>query len=413
MLKIVSPAPTNSEIGIPLEKKESTIRAKMKKMSEDEIEKMTLFYKRDTYPFIKIEEYFKILEMEFEKKEFEEIKNNTLTSIEKKEIVGTYYTDGNNTKNLFITPVNNKLKEIKELYEENNIKMPITISIGNHKGGANKSTTVVNLASSLAYFGYKVLIADVDTQGNASASFGIFEGDYNYTIVDLITMSTDIDIKEKVKNSIINIDLSNKFENGVLGKIDLIPNNASMSEKFEDLPTMSRNLGTIENTLDRILSLVKDEYDFVLIDLPPRTDVILRTAMIASDYFIISLNPQPFAKMGMPNILNPIRKYEPIYKQEKGKDFKILGGVVGFYEKGVTVQDVIYNQMKKDIIECTKDTSSLFDTIIPKSTQIQEAQQGSGAILFYQPSHKATRCFFDLTIEILERILVDKMSEVN
>ena len=69
--------------------------------------------------------------------------------------------------------------------------------------------------------------------------------------------------------------------------------------------------------------------------------------------------------------------------------------------------------MKKDIIECTKDTSSLFDTIIPKSTQIQEAQQGSGAILFYQPSHKATRCFFDLTIEILERILVDKMSEVN
>ena len=127
----------------------SAIDAK-KTPTEDEIEKMTLFYKRDTYPFIKIEEYFKILEMEFEKKEFEEIKNNTLTSIEKKEIVGTYYTDGNNTKNLFITPVNNKIKEIKELYEENNIKMPITISIGNHKGGANKSTTVVNLASSLA-----------------------------------------------------------------------------------------------------------------------------------------------------------------------------------------------------------------------------------------------------------------------
>lgn len=413
MLKIVSPTPTNSEIGASLEKTEGAIRAMKKEMSEEEIEKMNLSYKKDTYPFVKIEEYFKILEMDFGKEESENIKKQILESIEKKEIIGTYYTDGNNTKNLFITPVSNRLKDIKELYTENNIKMPITISIGNHKGGANKSTTVVNLASSLAYFGYRVLIADVDTQGNASASFGIFEGDYNYTIVDLITMSTDTDIKEKVKSSIINIDLSDKFENGILGKIDLIANNASMSEKFEDLPTMSRNLGTIENTLDRILSLVKNEYDFILIDLPPRTDVILRTAMIASDYFIISLNPQPFAKMGMPNILNPIRKYEPIYRQEKGKDFKILGGVVGFYERGVTVQDVIYTQMKKDIIECTKDTSSLFDTIIPKSTQIQEAQQGSGSILFYQPSHKATRCFFDLALEILERILVDKMSEVN
>lgn len=411
MLKIVSPTPTNGEIGTSLGKTEGSIRATKKELSDDDIERMNLNYKKEFYPFVKEEEYLKIMEYDLEKNEFQKEKEKLQQMIEKGEIIGTYYTDGNNTRNLFLSPICNRVQQIKELYNENNIKMPMTISIGNHKGGANKSTTVVNLASSLAYFGYKVLIADVDTQGNASASFGIFEGDYNYTIVDLITMSTDSDIKEKIESSIINIDLSDKFENGILGKIDLIANNASMSEKFEDLPTMSRNLGTIENTLDRILSFIKDRYDFILIDLPPRTDVILRTAMIASDYFIISLNPQPFAKMGMPNILNPIKKYEPIYKQEKGKDFKILGGVVGFYEKGVTVQDVIYNQMKKDIIECTKDTSSLFDTIIPKSTQIQEAQQGSGSILFYQPSHKVTRCFFDLTLEILERILIDKMSE--
>lgn len=411
MLKIVSPTPTNGEIGTSLGKTEGNIRAIKKELSDEEIERMNLNYKKDYYPFVKEEEYLKIMECDLNKDEFQREKENLQIMIERGEVIGTHYTDGNNVRNLYISPIHNRVQQIKELYDENNIKMPMTISIGNHKGGANKSTTVVNLASSLAYFGYKVLVADVDTQGNASASFGIFEGDYNYTIVDLITMSTDDDIKDKIDSSIINIDLSDKFENGILGKIDLIANNASMSEKFEDLPTMSRNLGTIENTLDRILSFVKDRYDFILIDLPPRTDVILRTAMIASDYFIISLNPQPFAKMGMPNILNPIKKYEPIYKQEKGKAFKILGGVVGFYEKGVTVQDVIYNQMKKDIIECTKDTSSLFDTIIPKSTQIQEAQQGSGSILFYQPSHKVTRCFFDLTLEILERILIDKMSE--
>jgi cellulose biosynthesis protein BcsQ len=226
-------------------------------------------------------------------------------------------------------------------------------------------------------------------------------------------MSSDNDIEEKVKKSIIHIDISNKFENGILGKLDLIANHATMSEKVEDLPIMTRNLGTIENTLDRVLSHVKSDYDFILIDLPPRTDVILRTAMMASDYFIISLNPQPFAKMGMPNILNPIKKYEHIYKQEKGKNFKILGGIVGFYEKGITVQDIIYEQMKNDILECTKDTSSLFNATIPKSTIIQESQQGDGAILFSQPSSKIVRNYFDLTLEILERVLINEMSEDN
>ena len=184
-----------------------------------------------------------------------------------------------------------------------------------------------------------------------------------------------------------------------------------MSEKVEDLPTMARTLGTIENTLDRVLSHIKKDYDFIIIDLPPRTDVILRAAMIASDYFIISLNAQPFARLGMPNILNPIKKYEQVYKQEKGRDFKILGGIVGSYEKGITIQDINYEQMKNDILDCTNETSSLFNTTIPKSTIVQESQQGDGAVLLTMPCNKIVRNFFDLALEILERILIEQMCE--
>lgn len=416
MLKITSPTPTNAELGKSIGKTEGAIRAIKKQLSDAEIERMNLDYKKENYPFIKIEEYLELDSEDQLSFENENIDTNTKKDLleklcDEKKIFSAYYTDGNNLKTLYIPPILKQVNELKDLYKENNIQMPITISIGNHKGGASKTTNLTNIAASLAFFGYKVLLVDADTQGNASACFGVFEGDYTYTLIDLITMSANKDIKEKINEAIINIDLSNKFENEILGKIDLIANNASMSEKFEDLPTMSRNLGTIENTLDRLLSHIKDDYDFILIDLPPRTDIVLRMAMMASDYFIISLNPQPFAKIGMPNILNPIKKYEYIYRQEKGKDFKILGGIVSLYEKGVTVQDIIYNQMKQDILECTDDKSSLFDTTIPKNTQIQEAQQGSGAILFYQPSHKVTRVFFDLTIEILERILIDKMSE--
>ena len=413
MLKFTSPTPTNSEIAKSVNKTEGSIRAH-KKQHPEEIENINLKYKNSNYPFIKVEEYINFNNLELYEddnlKDIEKESNKLTELILNKNIPGTIYKDGNNVSFTYIPPISKEIETIKNIFNENNIKKPISISIGNHKGGANKTTNTTNIAASLAYFGYKVLIVDFDPQGNASGSFGIYENDYEYTIIDLITMSSQPDIKDIIKKSVININLENKFSNDILGKLDILPNNASMSEKVEDLPTMARNLGTIENTLDRVLNYIKDDYDFILIDLPPRTDVILRTAMIASDYFIISLNAQPFARLGMPNILNPIRKYENIYKQEKGKDFVILGGIVGFYEKGVTIQDINYEQMKEDIIECTKETSSLFNTTIPKSTIIQESQQGAGAVLFTSPTNKIVRNFFDLTLEILERIIINKMT---
>ena len=413
MLKFTSPTPTNSEIAKSVNKTEGSIRAH-KKQHPEEIENINLKYKNSNYPFIKVEEYINFNNLELYEddnlKDIEKESNKLTELILNKNIPGTIYKDGNNVSFTYIPPISKEIETIKNIFNENNIKKPISISIGNHKGGANKTTNTTNIAASLAYFGYKVLIVDFDPQGNASGSFGIYENDYEYTIIDLITMSSQPDIKDIIKKSVININLENKFTNDILGKLDILPNNGSMSEKVEDLPTMARNLGTIENTLDRVLNYIKDDYDFILIDLPPRTDVILRTAMIASDYFIISLNAQPFARLGMPNILNPIRKYENIYKQEKGKDFVILGGIVGFYEKGVTIQDINYEQMKEDIIECTKETSSLFNTTIPKSTIIQESQQGEGAVLFTSPTNKIVRNFFDLTLEILERIIINKMT---
>ena len=413
MLKFTSPTPTNSEIAKSVNKTEGSIRAH-KKQHPEEIENINLKYKNSNYPFIKVEEYINFNNLELYEddnlKDIEKESNKLTELILNKNIPGTIYKDGNNVSFTYIPPISKEIETIKNIFNENNIKKPISISIGNHKGGANKTTNTTNIAASLAYFVYKVLIVDFYPQGNASGSFGIYENDYEYTIIDLITMSSQPDIKDIIKKSVININLENKFSNDILGKLDILPNNASMSEKVEDLPTMARNLGTIENTLDRVLNYIKDDYDFILIDLPPRTDVILRTAMIASDYFIISLNAQPFARLGMPNILNPIRKYENIYKQEKGKDFVILGGIVGFYEKGVTIQDINYEQMKEDIIECTKETSSLFNTTIPKSTIIQESQQGEGAVLFTSPTNKIVRNFFDLTLEILERIIINKMT---
>lgn len=407
MLKFSSPSPTNAELGKSMGKTEGAIRA-YKKQKPEEIESLNLTYKIENYPFVKVEEFVNAKNQEKTKEEKEQIAKDLIEKIIKKELAGTAYTDGNNQTSYYIPPIIEEVEEIKNLFKENSVKFPITLSIGNHKGGANKTTNTTNIASSLAYFGFKVLIVDFDPQGNASGSFGIYENDYKNTIIDLIARSNE-NIENEVKESIINIDLSGKFKDSIMGKIDIIANNAAMSEKVEDLPTMSRYLGTVENTLERVLGYIKSDYDFILIDLPPRTDLILRIAMMSSDYFVISLNAQPFAKMGMPNILNPIRKFENIYKQERNKEFNILGGVVGCYEKGVTIQDVNYQQMKDDIVTCTNEASSLFATTIPKSTVVQTSQQGDGAVLFTNPTNKVVRNFFDLTLEILERIIINEI----
>lgn len=419
MLKFSSSMPSKIEIARSMGKTEGAIRALFKQLNDEEIEKHHLEYKKEKYPFLKIEEYLKIKNMDntnYSPDELQEDVNNLTKKISSKNFTGSFYTDGNGISNVFIPTMASEIQDIKELFEENQIKMPITISIGNHKGGVGKTTNLTNIATSMAYFGFKVLIVDFDPQGNASASFGIFTnegGNYKKeTIIDLINANLDDNIEKKVREAIINIDLSDKFENGILGKVDLISNNAEKSELVERLPMMSGNLGTIENTLNRILSYIKDDYDFILIDLPPRADFILRTAIMASDYFIISLIPKEFAKIGMQHILNPIKKYEQIYKIEKKKDFKILGAIVGDYKKGITAQDTIYNQIQKDIEAGTKGECSIFNTFIPNNKIIDEVNTlGSGGVIFYEPCNQVTRSYMNLTLEVLERILINEVSQ--
>lgn len=403
MLKFTSTTPSNGELGKIIERTEGIIRG-IKKKDAERYNKLVLDYKMKYNPFVKLDEYESYLRNnnEYDEEEFKKFKK----VIKSNKIPHTIYIDGRGNKNKYIPTIIEPYMQLKDILNDLS-PYPITFAIGNHKGGATKTTTTTNIASALAYLGFKVLIVDFDHQGNTSGSFGLYADNYEHTIIDLIEQCNEKNIEELVRKAIINIELSDKFQDGIMGKLDVIPNNATMSEKVEDLPTMSRKLGTIENTLETVLSYVKNDYDFIFIDLPPRTDIILRAAMMASDYFILSLNPQPFAKMGVPYILNPIEKFRNVYKKEKGKDYKILGGIVGFYEKGITVQDINYEQIKNDIIDCTNGETSLFETYIPKNTYIQESQQGDGALLFNNPTEKTVKNIFDISIELLERVTIN------
>ena len=221
------------------------------------------------------------------------------------------------------------LKDTIELIEAKKELAPecIVISIGNHKGGVLKTTNTQNISATLAFYGYKVLLIDADPQGNATKGFGIFQNQYdlveNNTIQLMLNIKedlSDVEFEQNIRDSIVNIQRPE-----IIGRLDILPNDPKMIDKIRYLD----DLANTEDSLEYILSFIKDEYDFIIIDTPPRTDTILRTCLMASDYFIISLKPEPYSSIGVPDVFAPIKAISRSYRMRKNKDLFVLGGIVG------------------------------------------------------------------------------------
>jgi chromosome partitioning protein len=282
-----------------------------------------------------------------------------------------------------------------------------TIAIGNHKGGVSKTTNSLNIASTLSFFGYKVLLVDIDPQANATKAFGLFADTYNSinenNIIELLTdtISTDEELYDKTKKSIINIQRPY-----IIGKLDIIPNSPTEIDKSEHL----RDITSIDTALDDILEYVRDEYDFIIIDTPPRTGTILNISLMASDYFIVALHPEPFASLGVADIISPVNKIQRAYQKRKNTYLHILGAIVAKVGKSTThIAQIIQN--RETLLELTNHTATIFDTFISQSEKVGESQYGDGAMIFTDFKHKVSLEYIQLTFEIVDKILQNRLQQ--
>ena len=248
------------------------------------------------------------------------------------------------------------------------------ISLANQKGGVGKTTTAINLSAALAKEGKKVLLVDADPQAKASSGLGIDIRNLEATIYECLVSGID------PKLAIHHTGVDN---------LDLIPSHIDLvGAEIEMLGLEDREL-----LMKRILSHLRDQYDFILIDCSPSLGLITVNALTASDSVIIPVQAEFFALEGIAKLLNTIK----IIKSKLNPQLKIEGFLVTMFDNRLRLSTQVYDEVKKHF------GSLVFNTVITRNVRLSEAPSHGLSVLDYDPSSKGAKNYAALAKEVIKR----------
>ena len=247
------------------------------------------------------------------------------------------------------------------------------ISIVNQKGGVGKTTTAVNIASAVGIAGKKVLLIDLDPQGNTTSAYGIAKNTKNTS--DSLLMG-EIPAGEAV--------IKTAFKN-----VDVIPTTMDLAGAEIELISVSSR----ENALKNALSTIRDNYDFIFIDCPPSLSIITINALTASDSFLVPIQCEYFALEGLSQSMASVRQVKSRYNS-----LIELEGVL------LTMYDGRLNLTRQVVLEIKKFFGNkLYSSVIPRAVRLSEAPSYGKPIQYYDKNSKGANAYNDLAKEFIKR----------
>ena len=262
--------------------------------------------------------------------------------------------------------------------------MAKVICITNQKGGVGKTTTTINLAYYLMKEKQKVLVIDFDPQGNATSGLGIDKAQFerNYLNNELSNTMSEVILGERRLPEIIL--------NTIFKGLDLAPTTPQLANAEVEMTKLSKKFVQLKNAINE----VRDNYDFVIIDLPPSLSLLTVNGMIAADYLLMPVQTEFYALEGVAQLMDSVK----LVRKAMNPNLKLLGVLATMYDKRTSLSVQVLAEIKKYFRD------KVFETTIPRNVRLAEAPSHGVPVGDYDRFSKGAKAYKELAKEVLKRV---------